>query len=207
MDEHIHESIRHLSVRVDLLVPDPKNARKRTQRNLSAIKNSLERFGFRQPIVVQKQGMVVRVGNGRLQVAKELGWPTVPCLVVDEADAEATAYALMDNRSGELSTWDGDMLSSALVEMVDAGEELDSLGWEHFEVSPMVGDVEDYGLLDLDEEKKKPTKSETAGLWAKKSQVLKFKPEQWEELLSLLGGKPTPEAVLSALRGSESPSD
>ena len=114
--EHIHESIRHLAVDVTTLTPDPKNARKHNRRNLDAIKASLEKFGFRQPIIVQKQGMVVRAGNGRLEVSKELGWSHIPALVVDESEADAVAYAIADNRTAELAEWDWEGLSAILTE-------------------------------------------------------------------------------------------
>jgi ParB-like chromosome segregation protein Spo0J len=111
---HIHESLQHLAVAVADLNSDPKNARKHDRRNLDAIKASLEKFGFRQPIIVQKQGMIVRAGNGRLEVAKELGWSHVPALIVDESEAEAVAYAIADNRTAELAEWDFENLADAL---------------------------------------------------------------------------------------------
>jgi len=111
---YIHESLQHLAVPVADLTPDPKNARKHDRRNLDAIKASLEKFGMRQPIIVQKQGMIVRAGNGRLAVAQELGWSHLPALVVDESEAEAVAFAIADNRTAELAEWDWGNLSEIL---------------------------------------------------------------------------------------------
>lgn len=112
--DHIHESLRHMAVPIADLTYDPKNARKHDRRNLDAIKSSLEKFGFRQPIVVQRQGMVIRAGNGRTTVSEELGWTHVPAIVVDEAEADAIAYAIADNRTAELAEWDWENLTDIL---------------------------------------------------------------------------------------------
>ncbi len=83
---HIAEPVRHLAVSIETLTLDPANARKHDQRNLDAIAGSLKRFGQRFPIVVQRQGMVVRAGNGRLIAAKAMGWTHIAALVVDESE-------------------------------------------------------------------------------------------------------------------------
>jgi len=111
---HIAEPLRHLAVAVSDLRPDPNNARRHDNKNLLAIKTSLTRFGQVEPIVVQKQGMIVRAGNGRLQVAKEMGWTHIAAVVVDQSDADAVAFAIADNRTAELGEWDYAALFQAL---------------------------------------------------------------------------------------------
>ena len=110
----IAEPLRSLRVKMDDLVLDPANVRRHPERNLEAIAGSLQRFGQDQPLVVQKQGMVIRKGNGRYEAAKRLGWKTIAALVVDESDIEATARAIADNRTGELAEWDDDGLAALL---------------------------------------------------------------------------------------------
>ena len=131
---HIHESLQHLAVAVADLNYDPKNARKHDRRNLDAIKASLEKFGFRQPIIVQKQGMIVRAGNGRMEVASELGWTHIPALIVDESEAEAVAYAIADNRTAELAEWDFENLSELLDEVLLDKSLLDAIGFSEEEL-------------------------------------------------------------------------
>ena len=70
---HIALPLRPLAVSIDSLNLDPANARLHDEKNLAAIKGSLARFGQRLPLVVQKQGMIVRAGNGRVVAAKMLG--------------------------------------------------------------------------------------------------------------------------------------
>jgi DNA modification methylase len=89
------------------------------ERNLAAIAASLSRFGQRLPIVVQRQGMIVRAGNGRMAAAKSLGWTHLACVVVDEASVDATAYAIADNRTSDLAAWDDETLASLLQSLPD----------------------------------------------------------------------------------------
>src|SRR5947207_240298 len=111
---YIAEPLRHLAVPIETLTLDPANARKHDQRNLSAIAGSLKRFGQRFPIVVQRQRMVVRAGNGRLMAAKDLGWTHLAALVVDESDVEAVSFSLADNRTSDLSSFDDEALTALL---------------------------------------------------------------------------------------------
>lgn len=114
---HIAEALRHLAVPIETLAHDPANARTHGEQNLASICASLRRFGQRLPLVVQREGMIVRSGNGRLDAALSLGWTHIAALIVDEADAEATAWALCDNRSSELAEWDDARLASLLKTM------------------------------------------------------------------------------------------
>ena len=106
--DKIDPSLKKLSINIADITPDPANVRFHDKRNLESIKNSLKLFGQRTPIVIQKKGMVVRAGNARLQVAKELGWDKIAGIIVDEDDVQATAYALADNRTSDLSVFDDD---------------------------------------------------------------------------------------------------
>lgn len=134
---YIIEGLRPLAMRCDQLVLDPKNARDHDERNLATIRASLQRFGQRQVVVVQRQGMRVRAGNGRLMVARELGWEYIAAVVVDEADVEAAAFALVDNRSAELASWNlqqvADTLAQVRVEIPDFP--VMDLGWNDTELA------------------------------------------------------------------------
>jgi len=111
---YIAEPLRGLAVPIGSLNPDPANARTHDEKNIQAIVVSLSRFGQRSPIVVQKQGMVVRAGNGRLIAAKSLGWTHIAAIIVDESSVDATAFAIADNRTAELAGWDDETLASLL---------------------------------------------------------------------------------------------
>ena len=101
-------------VAVDDLHLDPANARSHDARNLATIKASLARFGQQKPIVVNGDGVVI-AGNGTLQAARDLGWEKISVVRSSLDGVDATAYAIADNRTSELATWDGGVLASTLA--------------------------------------------------------------------------------------------
>lgn len=121
---HILPELRHMAVRVEDLMLDPVNARKHGIENLAAIRGSLTQFGQRMPIVVQKQGMIVRAGNGRVMVARELGWSHIAAVVVDESNVDAVMFALTDNRTADLAEWDEGILGQLLRGMETSNDDL-----------------------------------------------------------------------------------
>lgn len=136
------DGLASLLVPIDELTPDPKNARKHDDRNLGSIRESLERYGQHHPLVVQKEGRIVRVGNGRLAAAKALGWTHIAALIVDEDDVQATARAIADNRSGDLAEWDFKALDETLADLEKSGIKLDTVGFDKIdfpEFSPPAG--------------------------------------------------------------------
>jgi DNA modification methylase len=110
-------------VKIETLVFDPANARKHDEKNLGAIRSSLQRFGQQKPIVVDASG-VVRAGNGTLAAAKSLGWKEIAIVRSPLSGSEATAYAIADNRSSELAEWDDDVLSQTLAALQIEDEDL-----------------------------------------------------------------------------------
>lgn len=111
------------TVNIDSLTFDPANVRKHDEKNLAAIKASLNRFGQQKPIVVDANS-VVRAGNGTLAAAKALGWKEIRIVRSSLAGSEATAYAIADNRTAELAEWDDDALAQTLAALQIEDEEL-----------------------------------------------------------------------------------
>lgn len=118
------------AVKIDTLALDSDNARKHSDRNLLAIKESLSRFGQRKPIVVR--GSKVLAGNGTLEAARALGWTEIQIAEApDDWDEDtAKAYALADNRTAELAEWDESVLARQLLELEDAEWDIEALGFE-----------------------------------------------------------------------------
>lgn len=129
---------RYARRRVAELVCDPANVRKHGEKNLEAIKASLTRFGQQKPIVIDSSG-VVRAGNGTLAAAKALGWAEIDCVVSDLSGAEASAYAIADNRTAELAEWDEAVLTATLqsLEAEDPSLLLDA-GYDPKELAKLV---------------------------------------------------------------------
>ena len=97
--------------------PYDKNPRK-NDRAVDVVANSLEQYGFQQPIVVDKD-MTIIVGHTRYKAAKKLNFKQIPVLVASElTEEQAQAYRIMDNRSSENARWDEDLLFKELEELL-----------------------------------------------------------------------------------------
>lgn len=136
---YIAPQLRPLAVDVSCLTFDPANARKHNQRNLDSIKASLSKFGQRTPIVVQRKGLVVRAGNGRLKAAIELGWEKIAAVIVDDDNVDAVSFGIADNRTAELAEWDVDALRS-LLDTLDE-DDLQVTGFTEQELESLVGQI------------------------------------------------------------------
>lgn len=126
-------ALQHLAVPIDSVFFDPENARLHPERNKEAIRRSLEMYGQTTPIVVQKSTMKVVAGNGRLEVARELGWTEIAATIIDMTDLEAAGYGLADNRTAELAKWDFEVVARLDKLLMDAGH--DSVGWSSDELA------------------------------------------------------------------------
>jgi DNA modification methylase len=101
------------------LFEDPANARTHDARNLETITGSLRRFGQILPLVAMPDGRVV-AGNGRLRAMKAIGWATARVIVLDAwTDQQAAAYAIVDNRSSDTSSFDEAVLAQHLLALPD----------------------------------------------------------------------------------------
>jgi len=152
--EHISPSLRRLATPVADLWPDPHNARKHDDRNLEAIAASLRRFGQQAPVVyvvstagggraTRKKKIVIK-GSGLLQAASRiLHWRTVAAVESGLEGEAATAFAIADNRSSDLSEFDEQLLAEQLKELGEADFSLDDVGFSEGEFAELMKDVED----------------------------------------------------------------
>ena len=118
-------------LKISSLTLDPNNARTHDNTNLEAIAGSLTQFGQRKPIVISQDNTVV-AGNGTLTAAKSLGWEEIEAVRVP-ADWDADrikAFALADNRTAELASWDDEVLNQQLAELEEAGFTVSEFGFE-----------------------------------------------------------------------------
>ena len=96
--------MRIKAVPIKELKLDQNNARSHDDENLTAIARSLKRFGQQKPIVVNQEGVVI-AGNGTLEAATALGWSKLAVVQTDLEADEQTLYAIADNRTGDLASW------------------------------------------------------------------------------------------------------
>ena len=119
-------------------VPYARNARKITPAAINKVAASLKEFGWQQPIVVDAKGIIV-VGHTRLQAAQKLGMTEVPVHVAsDLTPAQIKAYRIMDNRSGQETAWDFELLGPELLELGALNIDLSLTGFDQAEVVKMV---------------------------------------------------------------------
>ncbi|MBX9011700.1 ParB N-terminal domain-containing protein [Ligilactobacillus murinus] len=98
--------------------------------------NSIKEFGWQQPIVVDKNNVVI-VGHTRLKAAKKLKLKKVPVVIADTlSEQQVKAYRLADNKTGELADWDVELLDIELDDIVDL-------------------DMSDFGFDDIEEDTNK----------------------------------------------------
>ena len=100
---------------INEIKPYERNPRKNDQA-VDSLVNSIKAFGFKIPIIIDKDGVIV-AGHTRYKAAKKIGMETVPCIIADElTDEQLKAFRLADNKTHELSGWVFDVLFDAMDE-------------------------------------------------------------------------------------------
>ena len=142
------------------LRPWPRNARTHSRKQIRQITESIRRFGFTNPVLVDGENRIL-AGHGRVEAARELGMATVPCLRIEHMSAaEKRAYVLADNKLAINAGWDEELLALELKELMEAdlGFDIGVTGFTIPEVDQLMeglapeeaGDPADDRLPDLD---------------------------------------------------------
>jgi DNA modification methylase len=150
----------------------PRNARTHSRKQVRQIADSIRRFGFTNPVLVD-DGNYILAGHGRVEAARELGMPTVPCLRIDHMTAsEKRAYVLADNKLALNAGWDEELLALELKELMEADLDFDIgvTGFTIAEVDQLVeglapeepGDPADDRLPDPEDV---PSRCRSGDLW------------------------------------------
>lgn len=124
-------------VKVAEIIPYGNNPRINDGRAVEAVKASIERYGYCSPIVVDSE-MVIISGHTRHKALLELGAEETVVLISEMTPARAKEFRLIDNKSGEFSTWDRDAL---LAELRTAEGDMTPFFGEH-ELKYLMGSVE-----------------------------------------------------------------
>lgn len=121
------DAVTPLLVDIDTVIPWDRNPR---SGDLDALKESIRRNGFYQPVVVQRSTNAVIAGNHRCAALRELGATQVPVVYVDATDEEATRIALADNRTSDLAFYDDHQLFELLDNLIRDGDGLEGTGYD-----------------------------------------------------------------------------
>ena len=112
------------------LRPDPRNPRNHPLKQIAKIADSIRRFGFLDPILVDPTGLII-AGHGRLLAARQLGLTAVPTVCAAHlSEIEYRAYRIADNKLADLATWDRDRLRIELESLQEAEFDLSLTGFE-----------------------------------------------------------------------------
>ncbi|GIW56298.1 MAG: methyltransferase [Nitrospiraceae bacterium] len=134
---------------------------------VAAVAASIREFGFRQPIVVDAEGVII-VGHTRYKAALKLGLEKVPVHVARElTPQQIKAYRIADNKTNELSAWNYDLLPIELGELQACNYDLGLLGFDQDELARLLDPGVKEGLCDPDEVPAPPDEATTrpGDLW------------------------------------------
>jgi DNA modification methylase len=136
---HISKDLRSLARQMSRLRPDPDNVRLHDERNIETIRASLAEHGQQKPIVLQPDGKTVAAGSGTLLAARLLGWKWIAAIKYDRDPGAVAAYAVTDNRSAELATWDEVALARLFKHHDDMENGRDLVpGWSDAEIQMLL---------------------------------------------------------------------
>lgn len=131
------------------LKPWEKNPRR--GHAVDAIASSIETFGYLAPIIVQKDTLRVLAGHGRLEALRKRGVDAVPVIIADLTDDQATLYTIADNKLGEISTWDEELLSKLVKDLEFADLNLGITGFSEAELAELLQSTVLASPVDADE--------------------------------------------------------
>jgi hypothetical protein len=121
---------------IDEVRESTTNPRKIPDRAVELVAHSLRRFGWKQPLVADRDGNLI-VGHTRHRAARALGLTRVPVILAEDlTPAEVDAYRIADNRTHDFTTWDLPALSELLDDLADDfGDVLAITDWESVHAS------------------------------------------------------------------------
>ena len=145
---------------------NPRKKLKKGDKEYEKIKQSLLKFGYVDPIIVNKD-MTVIGGHQRLTVLKDLDYETAKCVIVDLPKEDEKALNIALNKiTGQ---WDEALLADLLLDLQESDFNLDLTGFEPPEIDDILSNVHDKELsedeFDVEEELKKPTLSRHGDIW------------------------------------------
>ena len=138
------------TVGIDQVIPYAKNPRK-NDAAVDKVAGSLKEFGWRQPIVVDAE-MVVIAGHTRLAAARKLGLDQVPIHIATDLTAnQIKAYRIADNRVSQEAKWDDDLLALELADLDLENYDLSKTGFNDDELAALMAEAITEGLVDEDQ--------------------------------------------------------
>ena len=143
------------SKKITDVIPYESNPRIIPEQAIESIASSIKKFGWQQPIIIDKQNVII-AGHTRLKAAQRLGLSEVPVHIAhDLTDEDVKKFRILDNKLGELSSWDEDVLESELLQLDMAefnslfliqDEDMSELSKYDFSVDNLENESDERGL-------------------------------------------------------------
>jgi DNA modification methylase len=125
---------------VSALKPNPRNARIHSKKQIHQIAQSITEFGFLNPVLIDANDNL-KVGHGRFEAAKELGWDLIPTICINHlSETQIRAYAIADNKLALKAGWDLEILAAEFQELfaLDLPFDLEITGFETAEIDLLI---------------------------------------------------------------------
>ena len=136
----------YVEAEVSGLIPYALNARTHDESQIKQIAASIRLFGFTNPVLIDEDNNLI-AGHGRLAAASVLKMETVPAIVVTGLDeAKRRALIIADNRHGETSGWDYDLLTEELATLRDSID-IEAMGYSTDDLAKLLGEMLPQGEL------------------------------------------------------------
>jgi ParB-like chromosome segregation protein Spo0J len=135
-----------VSMPVARLRPYPKNARTHSKKQLRQIADSIQKFGFTNPVLISDDDEII-AGHGRVEAAKLLGMQSVPTLRLSHLDpAQRRAYFIADNKLALNAGWDRELLATELQALIDLEFDVEITGFSSAEIDLVLDEAREASV-------------------------------------------------------------
>lgn len=129
-------------INTDEIIAYENNSRVHSQDQISQIAESINTFGFVNPVIVDGRNEII-AGHGRLYAARKIGLKNIPCIIVDDlTEEQKKAYIIADNKIAQNSTWDCSILADEISSLMNSNFGIDVIGFSDDELNNILLDEE-----------------------------------------------------------------
>lgn len=129
-------------MKTNAIKPYLRNARKNDE-TVNKLVDVISKVGFNQPIVIDKNNVIVK-GHSRWKAAIRLGLKEIPCIISNNSDEINKLDRLADNKVGEFSKWDDDLLATELTSIDFEDFDVFDLGFDEPNIEPVKTTISEY---------------------------------------------------------------
>lgn len=176
-----------INKKIDEIIPYVNNPRQ-NENAVDKVASSINEFGFKVPIVLDKNNIVVN-GHTRLLASKKLGLEKVPCIIADDlTEAQIKAFRIADNKVSEFSSWDEELLKVELEQLRDMDFDLKLTSIDDGELEKMLNMGFDYSedefgdAFELPSGEKNPIQQKTFTLHDEQVALIEYAMQQMKEI-------------------------